>query len=453
MQGTNTPAVGIDFGTTNSSVALAAADGSVRFAQFAAPGGLTASSRSLLYLQRQSTRPGKPVRVWSGPEAIARHLEHDPFDDDVQGRLIQSLKSYLAARSFTGTEIFGRHYRMEDLLAKMLGDLRVRASEAFGIEVTRAVAGRPVWFVNADTEDDNAFAEERLRAAFLQAGWTDVQFALEPVGAAHSYAARLAGNAAAEDTAAQRAGNGDLLLVGDFGGGTTDFTLVRMGAAGERHTVLRSTGVGLAGDAFDARIVRYAVAPAFGFGSVERALPGVPDKRIPALPAWIYTSLERWHLLSFLQTRQTMELLRTAEMRAAEPEKIAALRTLVQRDLGYRLHGAVQRAKVELSRSDSTEFVFREEGLDVRVQITRGEFEEWIAPELGRIQASLDALLQEAGATAGDVGHVFLTGGTSLVPAVRRVFTAGFPGARMEQGEVFTSVAHGLAQLARAELG
>lgn len=449
MQGKNTPAVGIDFGTTNSSVALAAADGTVQFAQFAAPGGLTASSRSLLYLQRESTRPGKPVRVWSGPDAIARHLEHDPFDDDVQGRLIQSLKSYIAARSFTGTEIFGRHYRMEDLLAKMLTDLRVRASEAFGMEVTRAVAGRPVWFVNADTEDDNAFAEQRLRAAFLQAGWTDVRFALEPVGAAHSYAAGLAGEEASSASAAHKASRGDLLLVGDFGGGTTDFSLVRLGGVGEPHTVLRSTGVGLAGDAFDARIVRYAVAPAFGFGSVERALPGVPDKRIPALPAWIYTSLERWHLLSFLQTRQTMELLRTAEMRAQEPEKIAALRTLVQRDLGYRLHGAVQRAKIELSHSDRTELVFREEGLALRVEMSRAEFEGWIAPELGRIQASLDSLLQEAGVKAADVRHVFLTGGTSLVPAVRRVFTAGFPGVRMEQGEVFTSVAHGLAQLAR----
>ncbi len=441
MQPPNTSAVGIDFGTTNSSVALADAHGTVRFAEFPAPGGLTASSRSLLYLQRQSSARGKPVRVWSGPEAIARHLEHDPFEDEVQGRLIQSLKSYIAARSFTGTEIFGRHYRVEDLLAKMLTDLRTRASEAFGVDVRCAVAGRPVWFVNADTEEDNSFAEQRLRAAFLQAGWTDVRFALEPVAAAYSYAAR----------GANPATHGDVLLVGDFGGGTTDFSLLRMSGAREPHTVLRSTGVGLAGDAFDARIVRHAVAPAFGFGSVERALPGLPDKRIPALPAWVYTSLERWHLLSFLQTRQTMELLRTAEMRAAEPRKIAALRTLVQRDLGYRLHGAVQRAKIELSQAERTELVFREEGLDLRVAITRAEFELWIAPELERIRASLDSLLTEAGVDASAVRHVFVTGGSSLVPAVRRVCTGRFPRARLENGEVFTSVARGLACLALDE--
>ena len=434
----DTPAVGIDFGTTNSSVALADADGGVRFAQFATPLGLTASSRSLLYLQRETTAPGKPVRVWSGPEAISEYLRHDPFEDDVQGRLVQSLKSYIAARFFTGTEIFGRHYRVEDLLAKMLTDLRTRASEAFGMDVRCAVAGRPVWFVNADTEDDNAFAEDRLRAAFLQAGWTDVRFALEPVAAAHNHAADTV-------TASVR---GDLLLVGDFGGGTTDFSLLQMGGPGQPHTVVHSTGVGLAGDAFDARIVRNAVAPAFGFGSFERALPGVPDKHIPALPAWVYTSLERWHLLSLLQTRQTLELLRTAEMRAAEPRKVAALRTLVQRDLGYRLHGAVQRAKVELSHAQQTKLTFREEGLDLGIEITRAEFEDWIAPELQRIQASLDSLLTQAGVDTNSVKHVFLTGGTSLVPAVRSVFAERFPSALLRQGEVFTSVAHGLARLA-----
>lgn len=431
-----TPAVGIDFGTTNSSIALAGPDGSVRFAQFRSAAGQTASSRSLLYLQRHSTAPRKPVHVWSGPEAIAHYLQHDPFDEDVPGRLIQSLKSYLAARTFNGTEIFGRHYKLEDLVARMLSDLRRGASQAFGFEVTRAVAGRPVWFVNADTEADNAFAEDRLRAAFLQAGWTDVTFALEPVAAAQSYS-----NATTP---------GELVLVGDFGGGTTDFSLLRMGVAGEPHTVLGSTGVGLAGDSFDARIVRYAAAPAFGSDSVERAAPGAPDKRIPALPAWIYTSLERWHLLSFLQTRQTVELMRTAELRAAEPEKIAALRTLVQNDLGYRLHQSVQRAKVALSSAEETALVFQEEGLDLRVPITRAEFQSWIAPELERMEASLNTLLADTGMPAAAVQHVFLTGGTSLVPAVQRVFTGRFTQARIEYGEAFTSVAHGLARMATA---
>ena len=444
MLGTNSPAVGIDFGTTNSSVALVGEDGEVRLVRFQTSTGQTASSRSLLYLQRQSAAPGKPVHVWSGPEAIAEYLRHDPYEDDVQGRLVQSLKSYVALRSFTGTEIFGRRYRVEDLLAKMLLDLRQRASEVFGFEVTRAVAGRPVWFVNADHDDDNTFAEQRLHSAFLQAGWTDVRFALEPVAAAYSY------GSVGEQQAVTA--EGELLLVGDFGGGTTDFSLLRLGGAGQPHTVLCSTGVGLAGDAFDARIVRYAVAPAFGFGSVERTPPGAAAKAIPALPAWIYTSLERWHLLSFLQTRQTTELLRTAELRAAEPEKIRALRVLVQRDLGYRLHGAVQAAKIALSSAEETELAFREEGLNLQVKVTRAELEAWIAPELERIEESLSTLLAKAGVEPSAVRQVLLTGGTSLVPAVRRVFTSRFPTAEVEQGEAFTSVAHGLARMAAQQV-
>lgn len=400
--------------------------------EFAASAGVTRSSRSLLYLQRQMQSARKPVAVWSGPEAITQYLAADHFDEEVQGRLIQSLKSYLAVRSFRGTEIFGRHYRLEDLVAKMLWDLRQRASAALGFEVRRAVAGRPVAFVGAETEADNAFAEARLLASFQQAGFTGIRFAMEPVAAAQSYAAEAEAEA------------GDVVLVGDFGGGTTDFSLLRISAPGETHTVLANTGVGIAGDAFDARIVRYLVSPELGSESLGRSL----DKLLPALPAWVYANLERWHTLSFLRTRPVMELLRAAEMRALEPKKIAALRAVVEHDLGYRLHQAVQRVKVELSSQTETEFVLREDLVQLRAPVTREQFEGWIAPELRRMEASLDAVLQESGLTADKVDRVFLTGGTSLVPAVRRVFTSRFGEDRVRSGEAFTSVAHGLALLA-----
>ncbi len=377
----------------------------------------------------------KPVSVWSGPEAIARYLESDHLDDEVQGRLIQSLKSYLAARSFNGTEIFGRHYRVEDLVAKMLSDLRQRASTALGFEVTRAVAGRPVAFVGAESEADNAFAEERLLASFRQAGFTEVEFAMEPVAAAQSYAGRL--------DAADKTSHG-VVLVGDFGGGTTDFSLLRLGAAGEPHTVLANTGVGIAGDAFDARIVRYLVSPALGSDSMAHSL----DRLLPALPAWVYANLERWHTLSFLKTRPVMEMLRTTEMRALEPRKIAALRSVVEHDLGYRLHQAVQRVKVDLSSQAETEFVLEEDAIRLRAPVTRAAFEDWITPELRRMEKSLGDVLASAGLEARQVDYVFLTGGTSLVPAVRRVFTSRFGEDRVHGGEAFTSVAHGLALLA-----
>lgn len=401
--------------------------------QFPSLVGPSASSRSLLYLQRQMTKAGKPVSAWTGAAGIEHYLQTDTFDDAVQGRLIQSLKSYLSSRHLTGTEIFGRQYQFEELVARMLRDLRLRASEFLGFEVTRALSGRPVMFVGADSEADNAFAEGRLRAAYLQAGFTEVTFAMEPVAAAYAYESGVARE--------------ELLLIGDFGGGTTDFSLLRVGPSDKRSgrpQVLGTTGVGLAGDAFDARIVRRLISPALGSDSQARSL----GKLLPALPAWIYANLERWHTLSFLRTREVHAMLLASEKNALEPEKIHALRMVVEHDLGYRLHQAVQRVKVELSQQQEAEFVLNTDALHLRTPVQRGDFEGWIAPELERMEGSLDELLRSTGTAPEQVDRVFLTGGTSLVPAVRRVFTSRFGEDRVQSGEAFTSVAYGLALMA-----
>ncbi len=425
--------VGIDFGTTNSSVALAQRD-QVHFVQFPSIAGLSRSSRSLLYLQRRLDITGKPVSAWTGAEAIEKYLGMEPFENFTQGRLIQSLKSHLAARDLTGTEIFGRQYRFEELLARLLRDLRIRASEFFGFEVTRALVGRPVMFVGADTEADNDFAVNRLHDSFLQAGFTEVEFAMEPVAAAYAY----------ESTVSRD----ELLLIGDFGGGTTDFSLLRIGPSVrsfQGRQVLRSTGVGIAGDAFDARIVRRLISPALGSDSTARSL----GKVLPALPAWVYANLERWHTLSFLRTHAVRELLRTTQKRALEPEKIAALAAVIEHDLGYQLHGAVQRVKLDLSDREQAEFILDTDALHLRTPVHRSSFEAWIAPELARMEASLDDLLRSSGVLPSEVDRVFLTGGSSLVPAVRRVFTDRFPEDRVGSGDAFTSVAHGLALMAQ----
>ena len=434
MQTGTSNIIGIDFGTTNSSLAFAR-DGRVDLVQFPSSAGISHSSRSLLYLQRRMHAPRKPVSVWTGAEAIERYLATDSFSDEAQGRLIQSLKSYLSARSLTGTEIFGRQYRFEDLVARILSKLRQRASEYFGFEITCAVAGRPVMFVGAESEADNAFAEARLRDSLLQAGFKHVDFVMEPVAAAYAYEGSNPDN--------------ELLLIGDFGGGTTDFSLLRLSSSSTGSSalqVLGNTGVGVAGDAFDARIVRRLISPALGSESMARSV----GKVLPALPAWVYTNLERWHTLSFLRTHAAMEMLRTTQKRALEPEKIAALTAVVEHDLGYRLHQAVQRVKIDLSRYEKAEFVLDTDVLHLRASVTRSEFEQWIAPTIARMEASLDELLRKAGVVPAEVHRVFLTGGTSLVPAVQNVFSSRFGEDRVRSGEAFTSVAYGLALLAES---
>src|SRR6202789_3928233 len=429
------PAVGIDFGTTNSSMALVTEDARVELVRFRAREGETFSSRSVLYLEKVREASGvRRVHSWTGPAAIEHYL-----DAEEKGRLIQSLKSYLPSRSLTGTGIFGRQYTFEDLVGRILSDLREQAERQFGRPIRHAMVGRPVRFVGAETEEDDAYAVGRLRAAFTRAGFESVELELEPVAAAYAYQSTL--------------DHDELILIGDFVGGTSDFSLLRVGPGVRRRgrtpeDVLGNSGVRLAGDSFDARIVRKLVSPALGSDSYARSM----SKILPAVPAWIYANLERWHYLSFLRTHEVTEILRSARLRALEPEKIKALSSLIEEDLGYQLHRAVQLVKFELSHAESAEFHFRDGSMELQIPVTRVEFEGWIAEELRTIEGSVDSLLESSGVSAGDIDRVFLTGGSSFVPAVRQIFVKRFGEERIRSGNEFTSVAHGLALRAEESL-
>lgn len=424
------PSIGIDFGTTNSSVAITTGEGKVDLVSFPSLTGPTPSFRSVLYLEqlRQAGRTG--VKSFTGPAAIEHYL-----DAENKGRLIQSLKSYLPSKPLTGTEVFGRRYALEELISRILTDLRLRAEKHLGQPIRSATVGRPVCFVGAESPEDNDFASERLRSAFRQAGFDTIHFEFEPIAAAYAYASTLTRD--------------ELILIGDFGGGTSDFSLLHIDPSrGGKKRILGNSGLGLAGDAFDARIVRKLVSPALGSDSLERTFSHAPDRPaaiIPAVPAWIYANLERWHYLSFLKTRNVTEILKSARLRAQEPEKVAALITLIEEDLGYQLHQAVQRLKVELSHHESADFHFRDGSMNIHAHVRRTDFEGWIVEELTSIESCVDALLATAGIAPSQVDRVFLTGGTSFVPAVRRIFESRFTAARIRTGNEFTSVAQGLA--------
>ena len=425
--------IGIDFGTTNSSVAIIA-DGRLKMLAFPSLQGLVESYRSVLYLEQAKSAGRAQLKSFTGPQAIEHYLHAE-----TPGRLFQSLKSYLPSRSLTGTEVFGRRYTLEDLIARILADLRLAIERNVGGPVRHATVGRPVRFVSAETEEDDAFAASRLEAAFRQAGFDSVDFEFEPIGAAYAYESTLTRD--------------ELILIGDFGGGTSDFSLLHVGpgvrARGrDVKDLLGNAGLGLAGDAFDARIVRKLVSPALGSNSFERTFSHATDRPapiIPAVPAWIYANLERWHYLSFLKTRNVTELLKAARARAQEPEKIAALVTLIDEDLGYQLHQAVQRLKVDLSRDEAAEFRFRDGSLDIVAQVQRSDLEGWIADDLAAIESTVDELLAATKIAPAMVDRVFLTGGTSFVPAVRRIFNERFTADRVVTGDEFTSVAKGLA--------
>jgi hypothetical chaperone protein len=418
--------VGIDFGTTNSSIALVSADAQIRLVRFSFMERLTDSYRSLLYFERAAAPGRGGIQCWTGPAGIERYLAAE-----TKGRLIQSLKSFLSSRDLTTTNVFGRTRSIEELIARILTDLRATVSEQFGLDVREATVGRPVTFVGAADEDDNIHAEGRLAEAFKIAGFERVTFELEPVAAAHHYESTL--------------DHDELILIGDFGGGTSDFSLIKVGPTVRQRgrnsaDLLGTAGVGLAGDAFDAQIVRHLVSPALGAGTEQRSMG-----RLLAVPAWPYASLERWHHLSFLKTNEVMSMLDTIKFQATHPDMIEALIHLVKHDLGYQLHQAVQKVKCDLSEAREAEFRFSDGALTLNAVVYRPDFERWISPELSQIETCVDSLLQRCAVAAPDVDAVFLTGGSSFVPAVRRVFASRFGDAKIRTGHEFTSVAMGLA--------
>ncbi len=209
-------AIGIDFGTTNSSIACADPVSGVALASFPFAGGMTDAYRSLLYLEQIRQQNKVFIKSWTGPHGIERYLEAEQ-----KGRLIQSMKSFLASRSLQTTDVFGRRRTLEELIATILGDLRKEAEQQFRTAIRHATVGRPVHFVGSENDEDDRYAQERLERAFHLAGFESVSFEMEPVAAAHYYESTL--------------DHDELILIGDFGGGTSDFSLVRVGPGIQRR--------------------------------------------------------------------------------------------------------------------------------------------------------------------------------------------------------------------------
>lgn len=418
----NTAAIGIDFGTTNSVVALARADGSVTTRSFPTKQGAVDAYRSALMFWREGRPPQATIVHVSGPDALDMALGMT-----TEHRFLQSLKTHLSSRAFQETRLFGRLYRLEDLIGTFLADL---TSGLGGVGSVPLVSGRPVVF--AGERPDEELAVGRLATSYAKAGMAKVDFAYEPLGAAYWYARDLK--------------EPQTMLVADFGGGTSDFSVMRFepGGAGRLEAVpLSHAGVGVAGDTFDYRIIEHAVSPRLGKGTQYRSF----GKLLP-IPAHYHAAFAQWHRLSLMKSRETMAELNALIRDAVEPGRLEDLLTVIEYDLGYELYRAVSAAKVALSGEEETQLSFRQLDVVIEARITRAEFERWIAEDVGAIEAALDRALAEAGIGADAIEAVFMTGGTSHVPAVRALFDRRFGAGRVHVGDAFRSVASGLALLA-----
>jgi hypothetical chaperone protein len=421
-------AVGLDFGTTNSAIAVVTGDGNPHLANFANAEGAGRSEtfRSILFFEPADETSGADTPVSVGNDAIRRYLESGG-----NGRLIQSLKSFLADRTFESTDIMGEIYSLGDLIAPILSALRDAAIAQFGELPARVTVGRPVHFASSANADER-LARSRLDIAIRRAGWSDVCFEYEPVAAAYDYATGL-----------ERA---ETVLIADFGGGTSDFSIVRLKPGrgdGIRpdYEIVANDGVAIAGDAFDGRVMHHIAAPALGRGSRYRS----PYGNVLPAPTFPYTRLERWHYLSMLKTPAMLARLEDLAHQSLEPAKIAAFIHVVRDDLGYYLFRAVEKSKHALSAGDSARFEFTDPPVAISESLSRAQFENWIGAYLRDIARCVDGLVQRAGVDGSTIDSVFMTGGSSFVPAVRRIFAVRFGESKLRMGNELTSVARGLA--------
>ncbi|MEI2297572.1 Hsp70 family protein [Ensifer sp. MJa1] len=419
-------ALGFDFGTTNSVLAVAAGDAthSMRFDSLA---GSTDAMRTALSFMKDAQLGAQALKVEAGQAAIRAFIDN-PGDC----RFLQSIKTFAASPLFQGTQVFAKRHSFEDLMRVFLNKLRDYAGDGWTDQYSRIVVGRPVHF--AGSNPDPALALDRYGTALSEFGFPEVHYVYEPVAAAFYFAQNLKQDAT--------------VLVADFGGGTTDYSLIRFETRAGRLTAtpIGHSGVGIAGDHFDFRIIDNVVSPLIGKGSLFKSF----DKLLE-VPSNYYANFGRWNQLSIFKTLKDFTDLKKLVRQSLEPEKLEAFVDLIEHDEGYPLYNAISATKMQLSKEDETEFYFAPLGEMSRRTVRRSEFESWIAPEIARIEGALDDVLQSTSTPPETIDKVFLTGGTSFVPAVRSIFERRFDASRIESGGELLSIAHGLALIGEHE--
>jgi hypothetical chaperone protein len=412
--------LGVDFGTTNTVVSVSDRSGVTTTLAYSSAQGALSTFRSVLCYVSDDAESSIPhSRVYCGPAAIDAFLAHGE-----EARLIQSVKTFLSSKTFAKSTIHGRDYTLEQIVADFLRGLVSAAQwpDDFVNFSDAIMVGRPVKFAGSSGNTEEALAESRLRNAFSQAGFTNINLALEPQAAAYFFARQLSEPAT--------------VLVADFGGGTSDFSIVKFDPHTGTAQALAHAGVGVAGDTLDFRIIDNVVAPALGKGSQYR-----PENK------WL--EVEHWHRLSFLKRPDVLRELRKIEVVSDSPEKIAQLRIFIEQEMGFHLYQAVNRCKTALSTAEHAQFNFSYPPIELNCTVSRDDFEHWIERDVSAIDAACSDALTQAKLTEQDISVVFMTGGTSFVPAIRKRFESRFGRQKIVAGGEFVSVASGLALLAR----
>ncbi len=355
--------------------------------------------------------------------------ENFSYDEDITlpGRFFQALKSLLSEEMYAGTDVWGKFMSIEDLIAIFLRTLKERADAQLGQEIGGVVLGRPVFF--STTGGNNELAQERLERAAKQAGFAEVHFQYEPVAAALYYEMELAQTE-------------EIVLVFDFGGGTLDTTLVRVGPqrhhiGDRRDDILATSGRAIGGNTFDEVIMEQRLFKYFGENS------RYSEQRL-TLPHHIFEMLRSWYTISSLQERAMYEFLDTVARHSDGRKQVKALECLIRKNYGYPLFQEIERAKTTLSDEWETRISFFQEAIAIDEFFSRTHFETMIAGYLRQIEKCLDETLEQAAIKPEQIGAVLRTGGSSYIPAVQRLLERKFGRSKLRFQDAFSNVASGL---------
>ena len=408
---------GIDFGTTNSALSIYNEDSKEIVETIIVP--------SLLYFFSDQSSSA-PLNYVVGKEAIAAYV-----NDGMHGRFMKSVKRILPRSSFIETRVFNKKLTASDLVTLILKELKQRADAITGVDCPKAVIGRPVFF-----DDDNAakdtLAQKRLNQAALNAGFTEVRFQFEPIGAAFAYERTLK--------------HKEKVLVADLGGGTTDFTFLsldpeRVGEKERQKDIIATGGIYIGGDSFDSSFMWEKGTPYFGKHTLYEAAPG----KMLNVPVSLFANICSWEQMNFFNGQKIKNDLENYYHYSKKDRQFKNLLTLTENNLGYSVFQAIERSKLELSNQPETKFQYSRMGIEIDEQVSKMQYEEIIQKDLNKISRYLDEFLLSNNILLTEIDSLFLTGGTSMVSAVKDLFNNKFPNKPIHSGDNFISVAKGLA--------
>jgi hypothetical chaperone protein len=414
----------IDFGTSNSAIALPAPQGGVQLVELE-PGHLTMPT-AVFYRSDGVPGQAEPERLY-GRAAVAAYV------DGLEGRLMRSMKSVLGSPLVEqSTDVGGgRAVRYVDIIAGYLRQLKRQAEAAAGGTLTRAVLGRPVFFVDGDPARD-AQAQAVLEAAARQVGFSEVLFQFEPIAAALDHE--------------QHVDREQLVLVADIGGGTSDFSLVRVGPArrgrpDRRDDILANHGVHVAGTDFDRHVELAAILPLAGYRGRGPVRPGETPREVPS---GIYFDLATWHLINTVYVPARVSELRRMRDYYADAAHHRRLMTVLEDRLGHWLAGAAEQAKIDVATTGAArvDLGIIERGLTA--ELGESQAAEALEADLERIVLAAQETVRMAGLAPAQVDVLYFTGGSTGLKSLVDRIAAPFTSATRVRGDRFASVAQGL---------